>query len=242
MLSSLTGALQFLTILPVPGDGDSPARSAVFFPLIGWALGAAGGLLFVGLQSAWPAPVAALAAVAFWSIVTGTLHEDGLADVADAFRAGRSPERIHAILKDSRIGSYGATAIALSLVARWLGVSTLSGPVVLRLAAVLALSRTVMVALAWVSRPAGTGLGAVFARSMSTPAALIAIAQGVAAALLCGPRLGVVLLAVNTLLVLAARQYFHRRIGGVTGDCLGAACQLSEIASLFFLSCQTCLW
>jgi len=242
MVSSLAGALQFLTILPVPGEGSPPARAAVFFPLIGWTLGAAGGLLFVGLQSAWPAPLAALAAVAFWSIVTGTLHEDGLADVADAFRTGRSPQRIHAILKDSRIGSYGATAIAFSMMARWLGVSTASGPVVLRLAAVLALSRTVMVALAWVSRPAGTGLGAAFARSMSTPVALVAIAQGIAAALLCGPRLGAVLLAVNALLVLSARQYFHRHIGGVTGDCLGATCQLSEIASLFFLSCQTCLW
>lgn len=242
MIASCLGAVQFLTVLPVPGKTVPPARAAAFFPLIGAWLGWMTASLFLLLRMAFPAPLAALAALAFLIAVTGGLHEDGLADVFDAFRAGRTPERIHAILKDSRVGSHGAAAIVLSVLFRWQGVEGIPEAVTVRLVATIALSRAVIVALAWVARPAGTGLGAAFLQSLSTPIALAALAQGVVVAMLCGVRMGIVLLAVNAFIVLAARDYFHRRIGGVTGDCLGAASQISEIASLFLLSCQNCSW
>lgn len=242
MIPALVGALRFLTVLPVPGSPAPPARSALFFPLVGAGLGWMGAVLFLFLRSAFPTAPAALAAVAFWLLVTGALHEDGLADVADAFRAGRPPERILAILKDSRIGSFGGAALVLSVLFRWQGVAHIPDPVPVRLAAALALSRGVIVALAWVARPAGTGLGASFLQQLTTPVALAAIAQCVAAAFLTGLRMGVVLLALNALVVVNARSYFHRRIGGVNGDCLGAASQLSEMLSLFLMTCRNCSW
>src|SRR5579862_755051 len=99
MTRRFLGALQFLTILPVPGDTAPASESAVFFPLVGALLGAsAAAILLTGN---------ALLAIAWLLIATGCIHEDGLADVADAFRAGRSRERILSILKDSRIGTYG---------------------------------------------------------------------------------------------------------------------------------------
>src|SRR5262245_13968406 len=104
MIPAFLGAVQFLTVLPVPGKTAPPARSAIFFPLVGAWLGWMGATIFLFLRAVFPLELAALAAVAFWIVVTGALHEDGLADVADAFRAGRSADRILAILKDSRIG------------------------------------------------------------------------------------------------------------------------------------------
>jgi adenosylcobinamide-GDP ribazoletransferase len=242
MIPALLGAVQFLTVLPVPGKTAPPARAAIFFPLVGAWLGWMGATIFLFLRVVFPAELAALAAVVFWVAVTGALHEDGLADVADAFRAGRPAERILAILKDSRIGSFGGVAIVLSVLFRWQGVGHIPESASVRLAAALAVSRGAMVALAWLARPAGAGIGAAFLQQLTTPVAVVAIAQSVAAAFLTGLRMGVVLLALNILVVLGARDYFHRRIGGVTGDCLGAVCQLSEICSLFLMTCQNCSW
>src|ERR1700693_1278895 len=100
-------AIRFLTILPVRGGDAPPGKAAAFFPLVGAMLGAAGAGVYSLTAMAFPASIAALATVAFWIAVSGVLHEDGLADVADAVRAGRPRERVLEILKDSRIGAFG---------------------------------------------------------------------------------------------------------------------------------------
>src|SRR5215469_7120056 len=100
----LLGAISFLTILPIARKTAPSGRAAIFFPLVGAMLGAAGAGIFLALSRAIPISLAALIVVAFWASISGVLHEDGLADSADAFRAGRSREKIAAILKDSRIG------------------------------------------------------------------------------------------------------------------------------------------
>jgi adenosylcobinamide-GDP ribazoletransferase len=206
----LRAAIRFLTIVPIRGGDAPPGQAAAFFPLVGAMLGAAGAGVFVLASRAFPTSIAALATVAFWIAISGVLHEDGLADVADAVRAGRSRERVFAILKDSRIGTYAAVAILLSVLARW--------------------------------RPAGSGLGAALASTLSTPAALVAIAQGVAAALLCGWRPGFAMIAGSVLIVQAARAWFYRRLGGVNGDCLGFTEQLLEVFVLVLFACRSCAW
>src|SRR5262249_9343342 len=124
-MRALLGAVSFLTILRVPSD-TAPGQAAAFFPLIGGALGAAGAAIFVGTAYVLPSSLAALLAVAFWSAISGVIHEDGLADVADALRAGRTQEKMLAILKDSRIGTFGAVAIVVSIIARWQAVEHVS--------------------------------------------------------------------------------------------------------------------
>jgi adenosylcobinamide-GDP ribazoletransferase len=119
-------AIQFLTIVRVPGDGP-PARGAIFFPVVGAGIGLAAGAIRLGAAKLFPPSIAALLALAFLIVATGALHEDGLADVFDAFRAGRSPEKIQAILKDSRIGVYGAVALLILLLLRWQAIEFLSG-------------------------------------------------------------------------------------------------------------------
>lgn len=232
-------AVSFLTIIRVPGDPVPPGRAAIFFPLVGGMLGAAGAGIFLGASRVLPPSLAALLTVAFWTIISGVLHEDGLADIADALRAGRSQARMLSILKDSRIGTYGAVAIVLSIVARWQAVEHVATPRVFEaFIAAQAVPRAAIVALAWVSRPVGTGLGLAFSSTLTTTASVAAIAQGAAAAFACGVRPGVVILLGAYLLIRVMRWHFYRRIGGVNGDCLGATEQLLEILILVLFACR----
>jgi adenosylcobinamide-GDP ribazoletransferase len=242
-MRTLLGAISFLTIIPVRTETAPPGRSAALFPLVGAMLGAAGAFIYLETAKAIPGSLAALLTVAFWTLISGIMHEDGLADVADALRAGRTQEKMLAILKDSRIGTFGAVAIVLSFIARWQAVEQIGDPRILQiLIAAQAVPRAAMVALAWVSRPVGAGLGMAFASTLTTPAALIAIAQGVAAAFLCGPRVGIVIVAASYAVIRIARWYFYRRIGGVNGDCLGATEQILEIFILVLFTCRACSW
>ena len=236
-MRTFLAAVSFLTVIPVNGKDVPSGRAAIFFPLVGAILGAAGAGLFLAASFVLPASIAALIAVTFWIVISGVLHEDGLADTADAMRAGRSREKIISILKDSRIGTYGGVAIVLSIVARWQALLHLPAPRVL-LVCIIAqtVSRAVMVALAWLSRPSGDGLGYVFSASLTTTGALIAIAQGLIASMLLGWRAGLLIVAAAYLIVREARSYFYKRIGGVNGDCLGATQQLLEIFILILFA------
>jgi adenosylcobinamide-GDP ribazoletransferase len=206
-------------------------------------LGAAGAGVYLLTAKAFPVSIAALATVGFWIAISGVLHEDGLADVADAVRAGRTRERVLSILKDSRIGTYGAMAIVLSVLARWQALEFIATPrFVETMIAAQAVPRAAMVAMAWCSRPAGSGLGFALASTLSTPAALAAIAQGAVAALLCGWRPGLAIIGGSVLMVQAARAWFYRSLGGVNGDCLGFTEQLLEVFILLLFACRRCAW
>jgi adenosylcobinamide-GDP ribazoletransferase len=229
-MRTLLGAVSFLTVLPVPWDTAPPGRAAALFPLVGAAIGAAGAGVFVLAGRILPVSLAALLTIAYWTALTGVLHEDGLADAADAFRAGRTRERMLAILKDSRIGTYGAVAVVLSIAARWQALEHVAAPRIWEVCIMAqALPRAAMVALAWISRPAGDGLGFAFSSTLTTGTAVVAILQGIALAFLCGPKAASIVLFGSYFLVRCARAYFHRRIGGVNGDCLGATEQVLEI-------------
>lgn len=228
MIARFLGAVQFLTILPVRGGTTDPAA---FFPIVGGMLGALVGVCTNG-------PLTALIAIALSVVLTGALHEDGLADVADAFRAGRTKERILEIMKDSRIGSYGGVALVFSVTLRWQALARFQMDPVLGAAAALALSRASLVALAGITPSVGSGLGDAFCRNLARSSLIIAIAAGAVIAVLCAQWRGVAMIAVSTALVLLARAYFVRRIGGVNGDCLGATCQIVETANLVILAWQ----
>jgi adenosylcobinamide-GDP ribazoletransferase len=221
----------------VTGKTVPPGRAAIFFPIVGALLGAAGAGLFIAASLALPVSLAALLTVTFWTVISGVLHEDGLADVADAMRAGRTREKMLAILKDSRIGTYGAVAIVLSIAARWQALEHVPNERILLVCIVAqSVPRAAMVALAWLSRPSGDGLGYQFSSSLSTTGSLIAIAQGAIAAMLLGWRPGLLIIMGAYLILRAARSYFYKRIGGVNGDCLGATEQLLEIFILILFA------
>jgi adenosylcobinamide-GDP ribazoletransferase len=240
MIRRFLGAVQFLTVLPVRGTTASPGEGAFFFPLTGAMLGVSAGAVKLALGRGLGQSLAAMIALAWLMAVSGCLHEDGLADVADAVRAGRSREKIMDILKDSRIGTYGAIALVLSIGLRWQALAQSSVNPVAALAAAVTFSRTSMVVLAAITPAIGQGLGRAFAAAC-TPAMVLAVApQSILVAAVAAVFIGwvhaVALIVSTVVLVFAARWYFTRRVGGVNGDCLGAASQAVEIVNLVILA------
>ncbi|MBL8177256.1 MAG: adenosylcobinamide-GDP ribazoletransferase [Bryobacterales bacterium] len=238
----LLGAIQFLTVLPIRGRTAPPGRSALFFPLVGAGLGWLAGQWLRMLEPSLGSSLTAVLVLAFLALVTGGLHEDGLADVADALRAHRSREKMTAILKDSRIGVFGALALVYVVAMRWQALTRLPADGVRDLVACLAVSRAALVAQAWVSRPVGDGLGAAFSRDLDSITAVFAIASGVAFAFLPGVAAGAAILVAAGLSTSVLNRWFDARLGGVNGDCLGATCLVSETFALLFVSCRNCFW
>ena len=240
MIGRFLGAVQYLTIIPVRARTASPGQSAVFFPLVGALLGAAGGWLLDIGRGYVPFTLLALIVLALWSLITGGLHEDAVADVADAFRAWRSPEKIHEILKDSRVGAHGALALVVLVLVRWQALSSIALDAVAGLAAALAVGRASVVALSWTAPAAGSASAAQFRATLTGRTAVAVLIQAIAIAFWPGPMTAVFLLCGGALLTLLARVYFVRRIGGVTGDCLGATEQLVETWCLMVYTCRPC--
>lgn len=230
-------ALSFLTRLPVAPDRASEAdvgRSLAFFPLVGLLLGLALAALAVVAGARLPAPVVAVGLVALLALLTGGLHLDGVADVFDALGApGADRERRLEILRDSRIGAHGATALALVLLGK---VATVHAVVVagdLRLLVVFPAVARWAAALLLLAFPYARphGLGSPF-RAHGRPAdAAWASAVVLAAVLWLGG--GAWLAALATLALLAGLALLAtRRFGGITGDVCGAVIELGEVAFL----------
>jgi len=124
----ITVAFQFLTRIPMPSiafEADSLSRATKFFPLVGLVIGSGALVLRKLLELHLNRSLVALVVLIYLVVITGCLHEDGLADIADGFGGGQTKEQILAIFRDSRIGSYGATALVLSLLARYLLLASL---------------------------------------------------------------------------------------------------------------------
>jgi adenosylcobinamide-GDP ribazoletransferase len=239
MIARLLGAIQFLTVLPVRRRTAPVGQSAILFPIIGAALGATGAILLDAADIFLPNTISALLVLCFWAVISGGLHEDGFADVADALRAGRSREKMLAILKDSRIGAHGALALVFISLVRWQALSAIAGDPTRALAAILALSRASLVVVAWITPPSGDGLGYEFSRTLNTVIAVCVIIQACVFAFFSGA--GVLLVCGGSIIILCARLYFMRRIGGVTGDCLGATSLIVETWGLVLFTCQRCM-
>jgi adenosylcobinamide-GDP ribazoletransferase len=241
-----------LPVPPLPGEGDPHAvpdftRIPRALPLAGAVIGLVG-FAALALAMALRLPTAAAAAVAVAALVlaTGAFHEDGLADTADGFGGGRTVQRRLEIMSDSRVGTYGATAIGLSLLLRVTLVAAVAdrlgaGAACLALVAVASASRVVALAPLWLLPPAKPdGRSASVGRpSDTTMATAAALAVGIALLLLTPafglPRAGVALI-VCALSAWPVLTLSRRLIGGQTGDVAGATQQVAEIAMLAVLA------
>jgi len=240
MTNSFLVATQFLTRLPVSPkedfSADALASSTAFFPVVGLLVGAGGCLLRWILLPHTNASIVAVAILIYLVVVTGGLHEDALADAADGFGGGFSRERVLEIMRDSRIGSFGAIAIGLGLLSRFVLLSDLSANrFISYFIAAHVLSRWSALPLASLlpaARPED-GQGRRIAQSVSASSFLLGtiLCAGIVIFLL---KWRALYLVVATIAVIAATGAFYRhRIGGITGDCLGATNQLAEVAVYF---------
>ncbi len=239
-LQDLLAAFAFLTRLPLPAipfDDQSLARAVKFFPLVGLAVGAAAALLHAALTPHLPGPVSALAVLLATVLTTGALHEDGLADTADAFGGGlRDRTRILAILRDSRIGSYGAIALTLSLTARLLLLSSLppaSFAAYLIAAHVLCRWSSLPLSL-WLApaRSPHDGMGSRIAHRTIRASLLVGSALTLAIVIPALRLASIAPFALSLTVILLSGLFYRARLGGITGDCFGATNQLTEIAVL----------
>jgi adenosylcobinamide-GDP ribazoletransferase len=235
-------ALQFFTRLPIPRwVGFQPAwlhQSSRYFPLVGWVVAAVASAVYGLAALVFPTPVAAVLSTAASIYVTGAFHEDGFADACDGFGGGLNPERVLEIMKDSRVGAYGAIGIVCMLGVKCTTLAMLTpGSAIAALFLAHPLSRLAAAALIWrMDYARAEGKAKPMAQQMSgSEFGIAAVAALLPAALLL--LLGAVSPAVAGASVLACgaaacwlARLFQRRIGGYTGDCLGAVQQLAEVA------------
>ena len=235
---AVAAAIAFLTRIPVGWlvlDADDVARGAALFPLVGAGIGAAVGATVAGLDAELTVLLAAAAAVTLEALLTGAIHLDALADTADGLGAG-TKERALEIMSDPAVGSFGATALALDLLVKVaaLAAVTADSRAILAVVAAFALGRAAPLALALAlpyARP-GSGSGLVLTERAARASLVvgIALALGISVAAL-GLR-GLALAAGAGLACLVVGLVARRRLGGVTGDVLGASAELATTAAL----------
>ncbi|MGB8029136.1 MAG: adenosylcobinamide-GDP ribazoletransferase [Terracidiphilus sp.] len=236
IFQDILAAFQFLTRLPLvrlTHKPDALVRAAKFFPLVGLAVGAGDAGIYLLLSPHLPAAIIAFLIVLFSTLVTGGLHEDGLADAADAFGAGWNKEQILDIMKDSCIGCYGAAAIVFSVAGRILLLAYLpSASFIQYVISAEVLCRWTMLPLGFALRGAreNESQGARIAGKISS-FSLIAgtlFSFGVVGYLL---RMSAAKPITAALIVmLLSGLYYKHRIGGITGDCFGTTSQLTLVA------------
>ena len=241
-------ALQFLTRLPVGGEvehsDEAFARSARFYPAVGLLVGAiAAGVYFVS-SIFFPSILSTVLALLTGVAATGALHEDGLADSFDGLIGGQDRDRTLEIMRDSSIGTYGILALIFAFALKLTAISEMWGwDAFWSIIIAHAVSRHAMVEVigrydyarsdsAKFSKPDVSGEDLTYAR-------LWVIAALVASALLVGIWATLVGVAVMAVVVSGFAQTFVRKIGGYTGDCLGATQQIAEAA--FLLGVVACL-
>lgn len=241
-------ALQFFTRIPVTGRlaqwvGYSPAMlraSAAHFPAVGWVVGAIGALTLAGALALWTPAVAVVLCTAITVLLTGAFHEDGLADTADGLGGASTRERAMEIMRDSRIGAFGAIALVLALGLKFALLTALAEHGAVDACAALVAAHVVsrlvplgvMRALPYVGAEGGK------AKPMADAVSRASVAVGVLWSLPALVLLGVAGGAANGVAALAAAalagvamvRLLRRRLGGFTGDGLGATQQLSELA------------
>jgi len=245
-------ALQFFTRLPIPSWVGFEAvwlhHASRYFPLVGLVVAAIAAGVYALTAMVLPAPVAVLLSTAACIYATGAFHEDGFADMCDGFGGGHTRERVLEIMKDSRIGAYGAIGIILLLAVKCAALSALPPAAVLAALFVAhPASRLMATALIWrmeyaraegKAKPLAQEMrGGEFAIAVLTSA--IPAAGAVALGWLPLPALGAGLAGMLLATLWLARK-FQQRLGGYTGDCLGAVQQMTE--SVFYLGLLACLW
>jgi len=241
-LQDMALALVFFTRLPLPrfNFGARTLAQAIWAaPLAGLAVALIAGVVFaVAGMAGLSASVAAALALAASMLATGCLHEDGLSDVADGFGGGKTRERKLDIMRDSRIGAYGAAALVMSVLMRWSALTDLGGTsaVFAGLIAAHVGSRAMMPALMHLTPPARSDGLAVGAGSVSQQTAMAAAAIGAVGLLALGLSGALVAAILLALLFSLFRQLCLNQIGGHTGDTAGALQQAAEIAILVIAS------
>ena len=230
-------ALQFLTIVPLPqgwsGDHRALSKSITFFPIIGLMIGISAAAVFIGLNTALPQLPASVIAVIYLMGISGGLHMDGLADTADGFFSARPRDKILDIMRDSHTGAMGVMAIVSVLVLKvslFASIpSPLCVPTIILMPVAGRCALTIVMTLLPYARKEG-GLASLFQASRSWHQIPWVFFVLVATSWIAMQWSGLVAAVFSLFVILGFAGYSRQKIGGFTGDTLGAACELAEMA------------
>jgi adenosylcobinamide-GDP ribazoletransferase len=235
-------ALMFYTRIPCPQwvahDPEYLNKATRYFPLMGWIVGGLCAAFFYGTDYLFNTPVAILISMITGIFITGAFHEDGFADVCDGFGGGWTKEKILDIMKDSRTGAYGVIGAALILLLKYTSLVSISvsdlGIVLIAAHSFSRLCAVLVVATSKYVRENDDAKAKPLAKTITTAEILPAVLFGLAPLVLFFSIKILLVLILPLLGTVYLRWYFHKWIGGYTGDCLGATQQVTEI--LFYLS------
>ena len=235
-------AIMFYTRIPCPKwvdhDADNLNQATRYFPLIGWIVGFTSWLIFITAQYFFSTQISVLLSMVGSVMLTGAFHEDGFADVCDGFGGGWTKEKILRIMKDSRVGTYGATGLIIILLLKFYSLDQLSSHGVYLFGLILvtahSLSRLAAVVIIFTSVYARDGddwKAKPVARELTKNNLLIAFVWVIIPlGLLAYFNYLFLLIIIPTFIVmLRLRGYYTKWIGGYTGDCLGATQQVTEV-------------
>lgn len=237
-MRGLAQALALLTRIRVPGGATAPGGGTGWFPVVGALIGLVIAGIYALLYGWAPSLLGAVVAVSAGVWLTGALHEDGLADTLDALGSGAVGSDALEIMRDSRLGTYGTLGLTVSVLWRVTAVASL--PPVAAVAGLVtahSLARVGAVALMATMTPARSdGLGTSWTSGLSNRDVSVAAVGGLIVGSIALGWWVTPLFALTGLVVLGVRWVSRRRIGGVTGDVLGACEQLSEMLTLGFVA------
>jgi adenosylcobinamide-GDP ribazoletransferase len=238
-------AIQFLTRVPVPGLAHLSTaqvkvgltRAVGWFPLVGALVGAITAATLLLADQFWPRTIAVILALIVEARLTGAFHEDAVADFCDGVGGGRDPEHVRQIMKDSRIGTYGAlglllavalrAALMISLDAQYVAVAIIAAAVFGRLLAVLAMVVTPAPQGEGLAKDVGTGV-----RKRDFALAVVTASPALVACLIIAPAASLIAFAASIAFLIWFRALLLRRVGGSTGDCLGFAAYAGQLILL----------
>jgi adenosylcobinamide-GDP ribazoletransferase len=230
-------AIMFYTRIPVPKNlpysDEMLNRSTRYFPFIGWLIGGIGAAVFYGLQFVFPPELALLLSMLATIFVTGAFHEDGFADFCDGFGGGYNRERILTIMKDSRIGTYGSIGLIGMLATKFMSLHAIAPAIIpLILLAGHSLSRLMPVIIIYTSeysREDATSKTKPIGKKGKGFDFLVALIFGLAILALVPLTFSLAIFPILLLTTFLFRTYITRKLGGYTGDCLGALQQITEV-------------
>lgn len=235
MIRQFLIAVQFLTRFPTlrslqTSQGEL-GRAAGYFPLVGVGVGGSGALLYGALQAVLPSSICVLAVLTYTALITHALHEDGLADAIDGFGGGWHREEMLRIMRDSRLGTYGALGLIFLVLVKYHLLLLVGWPMVGRwLILAHAASRwTALPLCLWLPYAREQGQGEWVVGRIGWPQMVMGTCTLGAAGWLVPWSAALAALFTAVLVVILTGLYYKRRLGGVTGDCLGATNQLTEL-------------
>ena len=235
MTQRLFIALQFLTRLPVPRSLNSSetdiGKAAALFPLVGVIVGGGAALVFVVLQRVLPLPASVFCAIVFAAFITNGFHEDGLADSFDGFGGSWTKDRVLEIMRDSRIGTYGTLALIFIIIGKFTFLSSLPQGQIWRwlIVAHTASRWTILPLCMWLPYARAEGQGKLVAKQVGILEIITGTIMLLLVLILLPWQAALAALLATSIVTLLSGSYFRARIQGITGDCLGATNQLTEV-------------